>query len=896
MINYQLTLFIGNEKCYVSYADEESEIKFINEDGDEGFQTSIWFNGQSRFFGKEAVKKARTNPVKFYRNLISELNKNREDRRKFEFNGREFGPKGLLALILIDIKKKVCAKLKLDPRESLKVLLVVPQYVTNNIAEIKTACHYSNIKVVSVLPEPMAVCCAYRVFPEDRKRAIVVDLSSEFKIDFVEGVGNEYKILKSTVNLQFGYSTLVKKLKEYVLMRIKNDTGSDFEECATDEDKIDLDIQIEESFKKLIDSQQDNLSVEMDLNFPGIYKGRILVSKNENDTQDSVYDVYDDGWIEETSFNIISKIKSESSSIGSMVAAFIEGGKCDVLLLQGKAVRLKPIVNAISKNLNNINPKVIPSRAYSPYLLPSIGGAQWYSLKGEKALEDESALSDEDRELGEIISAVSSGDSKKSHFQSAQNSIDKDNAAKHNNVKFVKSGERENISEKGFKEISFLLDDPSCFFKTVVEYSQKSVEQDSGRNIKFSTVQMDEFFNNKAENIRIIAFSRDKKSISEKTFNVEVFGDKNGWLKYQNIYGTGGKTEELCLFRIYKYKNDLKIETTAEIYESKDKHKTVADNKTAECREIQLGEKISINETSNFISLSVDEKDIEICAVEFGSDCNVKSVVGKSIKEINRKIVKWNDNEITVDLHELNLLQEINEIRIFAKSRNNIEIGRRRYNVLLKDNAGIFARYKNESTYNIAESVINVLRIYKHKGQTKIAVSVDEKLDGPSAKAVDFVFNDKQDQKNVLSENTVDVLDLGTKIELVKSFEDLSIFINSKDIQIIDLEKDKDGSVLKKGHVQKIKKQNGVSIRIKDLISDTNVKELSLFVTGLNNKQICNIEFEADLSINGSVKYRYNNRQIKVRKEDVNKFSRMLLFHIYERSGRWWLKTAGDLE
>jgi len=190
--NYQLTLFIGNDKCFISYADEESNIKFVGESEEEGYSTSIWFNGQSRFFGKDAIKKARTNPVKYYKNLILEFDKKREERKKFEFNGREFGPKGLLALILIDIKKKVCAKLQLNKQEEIKVLLVVPQYILKNIDVVKTACHYANIKIVSILPESMAVCCAYRIFPEDQKKAVVIDLNTEFKMDLVEGTGNEY--------------------------------------------------------------------------------------------------------------------------------------------------------------------------------------------------------------------------------------------------------------------------------------------------------------------------------------------------------------------------------------------------------------------------------------------------------------------------------------------------------------------------------------------------------------------------------------------------------------------------------------------------------------------------------------------------------------------------------
>ncbi|HPS30936.1 MAG TPA: hypothetical protein PLZ43_11820 [bacterium] len=897
MIEYQLTLFIGNDNCFVSYADEESNIKFVGETDTEGYPTSLWFNGQSRFFGKDAIKKARTNPVKYYRNLILELDKKKENRKKFEFNGREFGTKGLLALILINIKKNVCGKLKLNQQEPLKVLLVVPQYVIKNIDEIKTACHYANIKIVSVLPESMAVCCAYRVFPEDQKRAVVVDLSSEFKMDLVEGTGNEYRIIKNVVNTQFGYPNLVKKLKDHVLMKIKNETGNDFEECATDEDKIDLDLEIEKCFKKLIDNSSDDVNVDLDLNFPGIYKKKMSIYKNENETQESAYD--DCSLDEDVEFNIISKIKSEASSIGSMVSSFIAEYKSDILLLQGNAVRLKPIMNTISKNLNNLKPKVIPSRLYSPYMLPSIGGAQWYSLKGEKVLENEAILSEEDRELGDIIFATVAGsDIKKTDDQNGSSSCNlRTSKINSGSAQLLKNGDRENISQRGFSEIGFSMEDASCGLRLIVEYPGKSIEEKRpDKEINFTISQLDEYFNKNAENLKVIAFTRDKTSISEKTFVVDVSGNKNGWLKYHNIHGTGGKTGALCLFRLYKYKNDLKIETIAEIYVDRRELKAEKGS-NSNYKDLQIGEKISIDDKEvKSITASIDKKDISICAVEFDNECKVKSSVGKNIREIEEKIVKWNDNEITIDISEMKAQNEIKEVKIIAKSNDKIEIGRKRYDIMLKDQNKIFAKYKNESCYNCTENLISILRIYKYKDQIKIVIAVDEKIDANSAKAAEIAFDNIKFQEGALSGDLPENIELGTKFELTKNFENISISIDNKDVQIIDIEHDRDGVVLKKGHIQKIKKQNGVSIKMKDLINDNKTKEVLFFVSGLNNKKVFDVEFTADLSINGNLKYRYHNKQIKLTAEGTKKFSKMLLFHIYERNGKWWMKTSGDFE
>ncbi len=904
----QITLSLGNSRVFASYLDDEDAgtVKYIGPH--EGYRNAIWFNGKDQYFGEVALQKALAiNYEKYEKDILKEFCKPSEQRKKYEYNGMEFHPKGMLALILSDIKKQICKELGvLDEDCWLKVLLVVPQYAMAFLKDIKAACYIARIRIVSVLPEPYAICIAYRINPERKKKVLVVDLGSTFKIDYIEGTGKEYKTLASYVNAQFSVSDLRNRMKNYIAEKIESESGRSID-YAADEDQVDFKEKIEKTFKELIETEKE--SIEVEFNYPGFYKGRIKLYKEESEGER-----FEDSF-DQDKFNIYKRLKSEISSMGSMILDFlkknqIQAMNVDELLYQGTVIRLKPITEMIEKLLNGMKPTQIPKRSYLPEKLPAIGGSLYYQGKGERLLEEEEMLSEEDRVLIDIINSISSVRNKeKTSMASSFSPI-----IKQKKTIIAEKGSKISLSKESINQLHFVINDATCGIRMVSRGKEPAgIIQDNNAGIHLTTAQLEKITQDLSDQkeVRIVAYTKDKKSISEKSFIADVWsnehtGNDMPWLRYTNIVGTGGKTNAINLFRLYKYKEEWKIEIVADIegypeieliIEPRSKTKTAPPVVTANI--IQLGSKLIINEAeSKSIKLSTDLNEIELCAVAYDGDCRIRSSIGRNVREIKEKMVKWMDNTLEIDIKELKGQEQISAIGVIARSNEKIEIGRKRYSFIIQDQQKEIGRYKNEACFNCTEAILQIARIYKHKDQIKIAITVDEKLDQNAIKAAHMAFDGiaadtAQEKKQVQEHNT---LELGTRLELTKDLETLEIHVDDKTVHLLDDEYDKSGGKIKKGHVQRIKKSNGIAIKIKEMIADNNTKEIKLRVTSSDEIKVHQKDFPVRIIFGEKTSYLYKNSSHIANTPEQKKFEKIFLFHIYEKNGKWSLKLIGDLE
>ena len=213
---------LGTTNSCVAVLEGGEPVVIPNSEGARTTPSVVAFKDGERMVGTIAKRQAITNPTR----TISSIKREMGTKHKVSFDGKEYTPQEISAMIL--------QKLKADAESYLgekitQAVITVPAYFTDAQRQAtKDAGRIAGLDVLRIINEPTAASLAYGLDKENNQKILVYDLGGgTFDVSILEIGDGVFEVLATAGNNRLGGDDFDQRIMEYVASDFKRNTGID---------------------------------------------------------------------------------------------------------------------------------------------------------------------------------------------------------------------------------------------------------------------------------------------------------------------------------------------------------------------------------------------------------------------------------------------------------------------------------------------------------------------------------------------------------------------------------------------------------------------------------------------------------------------------------------------
>ncbi len=220
---------LGTTNSCCSVLEGGSPVVIANAEGERTTPSVVAFKGDEILVGAQAKRQAITNAD----NTIASIKRLMGSGEKVKANGKEYTPEEISAMILGKIKKDAEAYLG---DKVTKAVITVPAYFNDAQRQAtKNAGKIAGLEVERIVNEPTAAALAYGLDKQDKTQTIFVyDLGGgTFDVSILELGDGVFEVKSTAGNNKLGGDDFDKRVSDYIVEEIKNQTKADVKNDTT---------------------------------------------------------------------------------------------------------------------------------------------------------------------------------------------------------------------------------------------------------------------------------------------------------------------------------------------------------------------------------------------------------------------------------------------------------------------------------------------------------------------------------------------------------------------------------------------------------------------------------------------------------------------------------------
>jgi len=220
---------LGTTNSCCSVLEGGSPVVIANAEGERTTPSVVAFKGDEILVGAQAKRQAITNAD----NTIASIKRLMGSGEKVKANGKEYTPEEISAMILGKIKKDAEAYLG---DKVTKAVITVPAYFNDAQRQAtKNAGKIAGLEVERIVNEPTAASLAYGLDKQDKSQTILVyDLGGgTFDVSILELGDGVFEVKSTAGNNKLGGDDFDKRVSDYIVEEIKNQTKADVKNDTT---------------------------------------------------------------------------------------------------------------------------------------------------------------------------------------------------------------------------------------------------------------------------------------------------------------------------------------------------------------------------------------------------------------------------------------------------------------------------------------------------------------------------------------------------------------------------------------------------------------------------------------------------------------------------------------